>query len=118
MSFTPVLKEAVQRVDGAVSASIIGIDGMPVEEFSVEKLINLDDLSAESSQMMKDISNAAESLGLGQAGEFSIISELCGIIMRKINDEYYFALVIKPDGNYGKGRFILRSAVGKIENEF
>ena len=118
MSFTPILKEAVQRVDGAVSASIIGIDGMPVEEYAVEKIINLDDLSAESSQMMKNIANAAVSLGLGDASEFSIISDLCGIIMRKITDEYYLALIIRPEGNYGKGRFVMKSTVAKLEQEF
>ena len=118
MSFTPTLKETVQRVDGAVSASIIGIDGMPVEEYAVEKIINLDDLSAESSQMMKNVDSAAQSLGLGEAGEFSIISDLCGIIMRKINSEYYLALIIRPDGNYGKGRFVLRTMVARLEKEF
>jgi hypothetical protein len=38
--------------------------------------------------------------------------------MRKINNEYYLALVIKPEGNYGKGRFVLKTAVPKIEGEF
>jgi predicted regulator of Ras-like GTPase activity (Roadblock/LC7/MglB family) len=118
MSFSQILKEAVGRVDGAISALIIGIDGMPVEEYTVQKVLNLDDLSAESSQMMKDIANAARSLGLGEAVEFSIISDLCGIIMRKINDEYYLALIIRPEGNYGKGRFILRSLVPRLKEEF
>ncbi|NIR13312.1 MAG: hypothetical protein GWN86_04920 [Desulfobacterales bacterium] len=118
MSFSEVLKEAVNRVDGAVSAMIIGLDGMPVEEYTRQKLLNLEDLSAESAQMMKDIDTAANNLGLGEAGEFSIISDLCGIIMRRINDEYYLALIITPEGNYGKGRFVLRSLVPKIEHEF
>ena len=118
MSFTPTLKEAVRRIDGAVSASIIGIDGMPVEEYAVEKIINLDDLSAESAQMMKNIASAATSLGLGEASEFSIISDLCGIIMRKITAEYYLALIIRPDGNFGKGRFVMKSIVSKLEKEF
>jgi hypothetical protein len=38
--------------------------------------------------------------------------------MRKINAEYYLALVIKPEGNYGKGRFILRTAIPKLIGEF
>lgn len=118
MSFSEVLKEAVGRVDGAVSAVIIGIDGMPVEEYVIEKLISLEDLGAESSQMMKNIDLASEDLGLGDAREFSIVSDLCGIIMRKINSEYYLALIIKPDGNYGKGRYVLRSLVPRIEGEF
>jgi len=97
---------------------IIGIDGMPVEQYTKKKIVNLEELSAESAQMMKDIATAAENLGLGEAKEFSIISDLCGIIMRKINAEYYLALVILPEGNYGKGRFVLRSLIPKIEKEF
>lgn len=118
MSFTEVLKEAVERVDGAVSAMIIGADGISVEEYTSEKLIDLTGLSAEASTMIRDIGLAAENLKLGEAREFSIISDACGIIMRRINPEYYLALVIKPDGNYGKGRYILKTAIPKIEAEF
>jgi predicted regulator of Ras-like GTPase activity (Roadblock/LC7/MglB family) len=118
MSFLEVLKETVGKVDGAVSAMIIGADGISVQEYAMERLVDLTGLSAEASAMIKDISLAADNLGLGEAREFSIISERCGIIMRKINSDYYLALVIKPDGNYGKGRFILKTAVPKLEGEF
>jgi predicted regulator of Ras-like GTPase activity (Roadblock/LC7/MglB family) len=118
MSFLEVLKETVEKVDGAVSAMIIDTDGISVQEYVREKLVDLTGLSAEASAMIKDINLAAENLGLGNAKEFSIISDRCGIIMRKINTGYYLALVIKPEGNYGKGRFVLKTAVPKIEGEF
>jgi predicted regulator of Ras-like GTPase activity (Roadblock/LC7/MglB family) len=118
MSFLEVLKETVEKVDGAVSAMIIDTDGISVQEYVREKLIDLTGLSAEASAMIKDINLAAENLGLGNAKEFSIISDRCGIIMRKIDTDYYLALVIKPEGNYGKGRFVLKTAVPKIEGEF
>ncbi len=118
MDFLEVLKETVNQVNGAVSSMIIGSDGIPVQEYASERLIDLTGLGAEASAMIRDISVAAENLGLGEPKEFSIISDKCGIIMRKIKDGYYMALVIKPEGNYGKGRFILKSAVPKIESEF
>ncbi len=118
MSFSDILKDAVERVDGAVSAMILGSDGILVEEYAVEKLMNLEDLGAEASAMIKDINLAAKDLGLGTAREFSIISDKCGIILRRINAAYYMALVIRPDGNYGKGRFVLKTAVPKLEGEF
>jgi predicted regulator of Ras-like GTPase activity (Roadblock/LC7/MglB family) len=118
MSFSEVLKETVEKVDGAVSAMIISTDGISVQEYASEKLVDLTGLSAEASAMIKDIRMAADNLGLGEAKEFSIISDRCGIIMRKINTDYYLALVIKPEGNYGKGRFILRTAIPKLEEEF
>lgn len=118
MSFSAVLKDIVEKVDGALSASIIASDGIPVEEYAVEKFVNLEDLSAEASAMIRDINLAAKNLKLGDAREFSIISERCGIIMRQINPEYYLAMVIRPEGNYGKARFLLKSVVPKIEPEF
>ena len=118
MNFTEVLKETVDKVDGAVAAMIIASDGIPVDEYVSEKLIDLTGLGAEASAMIRDIGLAADNLGLGEAREFSIVSDTCGIIMRKINDEYYLALVIKPEGNYGKGRFILKTAIPKLEGEF
>ncbi|MEW6109199.1 MAG: roadblock/LC7 domain-containing protein [Nitrospirota bacterium] len=118
MNFLEVLKETVDRVDGAVSAMIIASDGIPVQEYSTERLIDLTGLGAEASAMIRDIGYASENLRLGEAREFSIISDMCGIIMRKINNDYYLALVIKPEGNYGKGRFILKNTVPKIEGEF
>jgi predicted regulator of Ras-like GTPase activity (Roadblock/LC7/MglB family) len=118
MNFINVLKETVDKVDGAVSAMIIASDGIPVEEYVSEKLIDLTGLGAEASAMIRDIGFAAENLGLGEAREFSIISDKCGIIMRKINEEYYIALIIKPEGNYGKGRFVLKTTVPNIEGEF
>jgi predicted regulator of Ras-like GTPase activity (Roadblock/LC7/MglB family) len=118
MNFIEILEEIVAKVDGAVSAMIIAADGIPVQEYVAERLIDLTGLGAEASAMIRDVALAAENLGLGEAREFSIISDMCGIIMRKINDEYYIALIIRPDGNYGKGRFVLKTVVPKIESEF
>ncbi len=118
MSFSGILKEIVRKVDGAASAMIIGVDGMPIEEYTAESLLSLDDLGAEASQMIKDINNAALNLGIGEAREFSIISDRCGILMRGITPEYFLALILKPGGNYGKGRFVLRSCIPRIESEF
>jgi len=118
MDFSDILKEAVEKVDGAVAAMIVASDGIPVQEYVLEKLIDLTGLGAEASAMIRDVGLAAENLGLGQAREFSIVSDTCGIIMRKINEDYYFSLVIRPDGNYGKGRYVLKTMIPRIEHEF
>lgn len=118
MSFSEILKDTVEGVDGAFSAMVIGTDGMPVEGYTVQDILNLDEFGAEISQLIMDITVAAENLGLGEAREFSIVSDLCGIIIRRINSEYYLALLITPDGNFGKGRFVLRVAIPRIEEEF
>jgi predicted regulator of Ras-like GTPase activity (Roadblock/LC7/MglB family) len=118
MDFLDVLKETVEKVDGAVASMIIASDGIAVQEYASERLIDLTGLGAEASAMIRDIGYAAENLGLGEAREFSIVSDTCGIIMRKINNDYYLALIIHPEGNFGKGRYVLKTTVPRIENEF
>ncbi len=118
MNFSEVLKEATERVDGAVAAMILAADGIPVEEYVVERLLDFGVLSAEASALMKDIETASQDLQLGQAREFSLVADVCGIIMRRITKDYYLAIVVKPGGNYGKARFVLRTTVPKIEKEF
>jgi len=49
MNFIEVLKDTVDKVDGAVSAMIIASDGIPVQEYVSEKLIDLTGLGAEAS---------------------------------------------------------------------
>ncbi|MBM4129005.1 MAG: roadblock/LC7 domain-containing protein [Nitrospira sp.] len=118
MSFSEILKDSVAKVNGAVSALVIGTDGISVHEYISEKSIDLTGLSAEASTMIKDITMVAESLGLGVAREFSIVSDKFSIILRRINPEYYVAMVLKPGANFGKGRFILKMSVPKLEKEF
>jgi len=65
MNFSEILKETTEKVDGAVAAMIIASDGIPVEEYVSEKLLDLTGLGAEASAMIRDISLAAENLGLG-----------------------------------------------------
>lgn len=118
MNFSEVLKETTERVDGAVAAMILASDGIPVEEYVVERLLDFSVLSAEASALMKDIETASRDLQLGQAREFLLIADVCGIIMRRITEDYYLALVVKPDANYGKARYVLRMTVPQIEKEF
>jgi len=118
MNFSEILKNAVERVDGAVSALIIGSDGISVQEYTSEKLLDTTGLSAEASAVIKDMNVVTDNLGIGEAREFSLISEKCSIILRRINPDYYLTLVIKPEGNFGKGRFILRTSIPKVEKEF
>ena len=116
--FTEILKEAVEKVDGVVGALIVGSDGITVEEYLLESPVDSQSFVAEYSTLLKDVERASESLGLGIANEVSIISEGCIVVIRRINKEYFIAMIMKPEANFGKGRFVLRRTVPKLEKEF
>ena len=116
--FTEILKEAVEKADGVVGALIVGSDGITVEEYLLNSPVDSQSFGAEYSTLIKDVERASESLGLGIANEISIISEGCIVVMRRINKEYFIAMIMKPEANFGKGRFVLRRTVPKLEKEF
>lgn len=118
MSFAETLSSLLQRIKGAEMVMICGADGMPVESVGTSSLISADDLSAESSQLLNDIMAAIKNLNLGTIGDVSISTEKCTVILRAITDEYYFAVCLKPGGNSGQARFLLRTTVARIAHEF
>ncbi|MEK6691859.1 MAG: roadblock/LC7 domain-containing protein [Nitrospirota bacterium] len=116
--FTEILREAVENVEGVVGAMIIDSDGLTVEDYLLDSPVDSQSLGAEYSTLLRSVERASESLGLGKTEEISVISEGCIVLVRRINREYFIALIMKPEANFGKGRFVLRKAIPRLEKEF
>ena len=44
-------------------------------------------------------------------------ADLRTVLIRALTKEYFLALAIRPDGNFGKGRFLLRTVGPKMQAE-
>ena len=60
------------------------------------------------------IKRAVESLEAGEAHEVSIGTDKMTTLIRTLNETYFLALAIRPDGNFGKGRFLMRMIAPKL----
>lgn len=118
MSFSDILKEVVNGTDGALGALVVGVDGIPVDEFSVQGDLDLQSMTVEYATLLKEIEKGSRAAHLGSTKEVTVIAERAMIMLRRLNDEYFLVLVIRPDGNFGKGRFLLRMSVPKLLKEF
>ncbi len=118
MSFAETLKDLLVRIRGAELLMICGIDGMPVEHVGSATITEPEDLNAETSQLMRNIADACESLSLGTASEATFKTEKCTVVLSAITPEYYFAAVLRPSGNSGQARFLLKSTAASIAHEF
>lgn len=118
MPFSDILKEVVNGTEGALGALVVGVDGIPVEEFSVNSDLDLQSMTVEYSTLLKEIEKGSQSAQLGSTNEVTVIAEKAMVMLRRLNDEYFMVLIIKPDGNFGKGRFLLRMSVPKLLKEF
>ncbi len=118
MPFSDILKEVVNGTEGALGALIVGLDGIPVEEYTVNSDIDLLSMTVEYSSLLKEIEKGSQAAQMGSTKEVTVLAEKAMIMLRRLNDEYFFVLVIKPEGNFGKGRFLLRMSVPTLLKEF
>ena len=118
MPFADVLKEVVQGTEGALGALVVGLDGIPVEEYSTGGDVDIQSMTVEYSSLLKEIEKGSQAAQMGSTKEVTVIAEKAMIMLRRLNADYFFVLIIRPDGNFGKGRFLLRMSVPKLLREF
>jgi predicted regulator of Ras-like GTPase activity (Roadblock/LC7/MglB family) len=118
MSFSDILKEVVHGTEGALGAVIVGLDGIPVEEYSIESGVDIQSMTVEYSALLKEIEKGSQASQMGTTREVTVIADKAMIMLRRLTEEYFFVLIIKPDGNFGKGRFLLRMSAPKLLKEF
>jgi len=119
MSFIDQLQAVVSQVDGALACSIMGFDGIAVETHQVANAGDLDLSTAcvEFATILTQLKTAAEQLRAGTVSEVSINTEKVTAVMRPLSAEYFLVLALRPDGNFGKGRYALRVAAPKVRAE-
>jgi len=118
--FREVLQDVVDRTEGGVAGLLMGFDGIPVDHYvrdSNSGTADVETVGMEFSVILKDIRKAAELLEAGAASEIAVRAEKMTTVMRVINDEYFVAVTLEPAGNFGKARFLLRTASSKLHSE-
>lgn len=109
MSFRGILKSLVESVEGGQGAVIMGYDGIPIDEYIRENLpLDIQLLSVEYATLLKEIRRTVEVLKTGAMDEISVTTGLTRVVVRPINDEFFVVFVLDREGNFGKGRYILK----------
>lgn len=118
--FKEALETIIKNTDGSIGALIMGTDGIAVEKVMDEDAqdANLDVAAAEFTSLVRNAQRTGSDTGLGNLRELVVHLEGAVIIMRLFSREYFGVLALKPDGNFGRGRFELRKAELLLAREF
>jgi predicted regulator of Ras-like GTPase activity (Roadblock/LC7/MglB family) len=93
-------------------------EGIAVDSYTRgEQPLDIEAVGAEASVLVKSIQRASEMLDAGATREVSIQSERMVTLIRVLNDSYFIALTLRPDGNLGKARYLLRVVAPKLLHE-
>ena len=106
--FNEILQRIVEETGGGIGAVLMGYDGIAIDQyFAPDEELDLQMVVVEYSNVLKEIRKTADILSLGDMEEISIRTDRFIIVIRILNDDYFVAMVINRDGNFGKGRYLM-----------
>ena len=115
--FKEAIRDVVEGTDGGIAGVLMDLEGIAVESYAKSEAFDIQAVGAEYSVIMKSIQRATESLEAGGAREVAIQSEKVTTIIRVLNKDYFLAVALLPDGNFGKGRVLMRTAAPRLLEE-
>ena len=108
--FAETLKKVVDNVDGALAAVIMGLDGIPVDSYVRNDRVDVTTVGMEFSFIISQIRKAGDSLQVGSLEELSVKAQRLVLVCRMVSPQYFVAIAMAPEGNFGKARFLARMA--------
>jgi predicted regulator of Ras-like GTPase activity (Roadblock/LC7/MglB family) len=116
--FKEALQNVVDNTDGGLAGLLMDFEGIPVESYARgQASFDIEAVGAEISVVIKAIQRASEMLDAGKTKEVAFHSDKMLTLIRIINDNYFIALALSPEGNTGKGRFLMRVAAPRLREE-
>jgi predicted regulator of Ras-like GTPase activity (Roadblock/LC7/MglB family) len=113
--FQDALREIIEKIEGGVAGLIMDTSGIAVESYAKDDApFDITTIGIEFGVVLGSIRRAAESLEAGRTSEVAIGTDKMITLIRTLGDTYFLAIAIRPDGNLGKGRFLMRTAAPKF----
>jgi predicted regulator of Ras-like GTPase activity (Roadblock/LC7/MglB family) len=118
MSLRDTLKSIVENVDGGIAIVIVAHDGISIDEVVMAQTsLDIQLLSVEYATVLKEIRRAVEVTKAGDLEEVTITTGQTRFVIRVLNEELFAVLIMTADGNFGKGRYLLRLKAGDLSRE-
>ena len=109
--FAETLRKVVDNVDGAIAAVLMGLDGIPVDSYVRQRdAIDVNTVGMEFSFILAQVRKAGDSLQVGGLEELAVKAQRLLLVCRMISPQYFVAIVMAPEGNFGKARYLVRLA--------
>ena len=123
MSFASLLREIVGSCGGGIGAALMGRDGIPIEQVLVQPAPDgplreeIGTAGVEFGRILDEIRKASHALSGGQVVETLVTLSEFTLIFRTVDSETFLVVVLAPDGNLGKARYLIRRYLLAIRRE-
>ncbi|MEE8557274.1 MAG: hypothetical protein V3T14_05255 [Myxococcota bacterium] len=121
MTFRELLKGLVQQTPGGLVAMLVGMDGIPVDQFPQdEDLLDLSTVTVEFERVLAETRKAVDALGgeaLGSLEELIVSTTRYHLLFRAVDEEYVLVMALDPQGFLGKARYLVACLLQDIRRE-
>jgi len=109
--FAETLKKVVDNIEGGIAAVVMGLDGILVESYvKLDDRVDVNTVAMEFSFILGQVRKAGETLAVGSLEELSVKAQRLLLVCRMLSQQYFVAIVMAPEGNFGKARYLARLA--------
>lgn len=106
--FVKLLQGIVEETGGGIGAILMGYDGIAIDQyFQPTDGVDLHLVAVEYANILKEIKKTVDILDTGNMEEVAIKTSRFHVIIRMLSPDYFVALTLGMDGNFGKGRYLL-----------
>lgn len=112
--FRDELQRMITNCDGALAGVVMGFDGIAVDAVVGDPGFDVNTIAMEYSFVLTQVRKAADILDAGSLNEVSIRCDELTFVVRVLSREYFVALALRPGGNLGKGRYLMRRALPEL----
>jgi predicted regulator of Ras-like GTPase activity (Roadblock/LC7/MglB family) len=122
MSFGEIIRTIVDECGGGISAALMGNDGVTIADYTVAgsdgSAEPIETAGIEFGRILIDIGKASDALGGGALEETVVELGRFTLVFRPVDEENFLVLMLRPDGNLGKARYLIRRHMLAIRQEF
>jgi predicted regulator of Ras-like GTPase activity (Roadblock/LC7/MglB family) len=111
MSFAPLLRDIVENCGGGIAVALMQSDGIPIEEVTLDSETLTDGIetaAAEFGRILDEIRKASDAIAGGPSIETVVSLARMSLVFRSVDEDTFLVLAVRPDGNLGKARYLMR----------
>ena len=125
MSFEAILQSIVDDCGGGRSAALMGLDGIAIAEARASAGSDREDplegdvtsAGVEFGRILGEMRKASDTLGAGKVREAVLSLDRATIVFHSVDEDLILVVALRPDGNLGKARYLIRRALVDIRAE-
>ena len=96
VDFNDRLKKSVEKVPGAVSGSVAGLDGLEIASYDVDEM-DTATIDAELATLIGAALRSSGGMGVGAVQEIVLTADSMTAVARTIGSEFFVSILLKGD---------------------